>query len=112
MPRTLRQIIDGQRPPSELDVRAYGTPEGVEKAWDTRGRKSVQEGCLGPNCKDLKEVTDPKKIPHIDTLEMELSSERGGENLNFTKEAVKGGAAEDDKSTVGRERRRFDSHIC
>ncbi len=32
---TLRQILDKK---TTIDLQAYGTPEGVEKAWDTRGR--------------------------------------------------------------------------
>lgn len=31
----LRQILDRK---TVIDLQAYGTPEGVEKSWDTRGR--------------------------------------------------------------------------
>ena len=87
---TLRQIIDKIRPVSAIDLSAYGTSEGVTKAWDSRGRgRTTQGGCLGPNCDNLKEPSGQSDIPHVDSIELEMSSNKGGENLNFTKAAVK-----------------------
>ena len=87
---TLRQIIDKERPVSPFDVQAYGTSEGVEKAWDTRGRgnRAAQEGCLGVNCDKLADIKDVT-APHIDNIELMLSSNKDGENINFTKEALR-----------------------
>lgn len=82
---------------SQIELTAYGTSEGVTKAWDTRGRgkntdPDDKETCVGENCKD--EVSYPKgpegaRIPHLDNVEFEMSSNQGNNNIHFDKEAMK-----------------------
>ena len=83
-----------------MAVRAVGTAEGVKKEWDTRGRKGEEESpgfrsdCIGPECGKEEEQmrkpgTDPIIIPHLDNLELMMTSDKGGRNIHFDKQALR-----------------------
>jgi hypothetical protein len=87
---------------SVVALRAYGTPEGVKKEWDTRGRgtqeednstQSYEERCIGPDCgkneEPLKQANKPVVIPHLDNLELTMTSDAPGKNIHFDKDALK-----------------------
>lgn len=72
-------------------IWAYGTAEGDQKAWDTRGRKNPDdsEHCIGPECRQLEHKLDQKEIPHVDQIEFEMRSDKGNANIHFDKDAMR-----------------------
>lgn len=83
---------------STMAVRAFGTAEGVKKEWDERGRKGEDEGfrsdCIGPDCGKeetgvRQKATEPIIIPHLDNLELMMTSQKPGLNIHFDKQALK-----------------------
>lgn len=77
---------------SMIELQGYGTAEGVQKEWDTRGRgRNVVSTCVGDNCAEKEEMLDqhdPKGMPHIDDLHLEMSSD-GNRNIFWGKEEMK-----------------------
>lgn len=93
---SLRTMVDGKT------LYGYGTPEGVRKAWDTRGRGRNEnpddsEKCIGPNCTDEIQMPDktpsgdnpPVVVPHLDHLEFMMTSGKGDQRIHFDKQAMK-----------------------
>ena len=78
---------------SRVKLRAYGTAEGLRKAWDARGRgRKEDEHCVGPDCIDSREehgITLMNEVPQIHSLEIEMDSTKSGNLIRFDKESLK-----------------------
>lgn len=85
---------------STMAIKAYGTAEGVKKEWDTRGRKGEEDDagfkteCIGPDCGlepsgERDKNTPPIVVPHLDNLELMMTSSKPGQNIHFDKQALK-----------------------
>lgn len=99
---SLRNIIDKKKALSatSAEVYGFGTPEGLKKAWDTRGRGSSSSKCIGPDCEshhaEYTQAEDPQKpvpdigeIPHLDHLEFMMTSGKANNQIKFDKEVMK-----------------------
>lgn len=71
-------------------IEAYGTTEGLEKAWEIRPRAPDRSStkCVHPWC-DPEITIGSKEMPHLDHLEFEMSSAQKDNNVRFDKEALK-----------------------
>ncbi len=80
---TLRQILDKR---TTIDLQAYGTPEGVSKAWDTRGRSGnpAQQGEHAAKRDDRQRSLREKGLPH-DEIQKELGMDKDEYNRTYNK---------------------------
>ena len=87
---------------AQIELQSYGTSEGVRKEWLSRERKGLAEGppdphkevgCVGPHCEKDEIKLDPKnpviEVPHLDNLELMMTSTKGQQNIHWDKEALK-----------------------